>query len=241
MKTMKMGWKKIFKALQQIRRIITKILRDHIHETSSCLEVDIAGRVWVLISPMASSSCHHDDPTVPCHTILDLILLFWSWFMIYTKVGNRYLSDVPILTRMMIIGWGFLQSIGQRLKESKIPIIKFLTVPCKVHLVGKWDNGQKRRRRSLQRKSLFTNDLIRKGLRRSFPTYFQALQPFNCLLCMSIKLVASNFRKLWENWKSGFSWQKIQIDVISHKDETCNAELGWAKKVSALLPHFMYY
>ena len=167
--------KKILKALQkwqQIRRIIAKLLRDHIHETSSCLEVDIAGRVWVLISPMASSSCHHDDPTVPCHTILDLILLFWSWFMIYTKVGNRYLSDVPILTRMMIIGWGFLQSIGQRLKESKIPIIKFLTVPCKVHLVGKWDNGQKRRRRSLQRKSLFTNDLIRKGLRRSSPTYF---------------------------------------------------------------------
>ena len=155
--------KKILKALQkwqQIRRIIAKLLRDHIHETSSCLEVDIAGRVWVLISPMASSSCHHDDPTVPCHTILDLILLFWSWFMIYTKVGNRYLSDVPILTRMMIIGWGFLQSIGQRLKESKIPIIKFLTVPCKVHLVGKWDNGQKRRRRSLQRKSLSSSLMI---------------------------------------------------------------------------------
>ena len=171
--------------------------------------------------------------------------------MIYTKVGNRYLSDVPILTRMMIIGWGFLQSIGQ-LKESKIPIIKFLTVPSStVHLllVRKWDNGQKRRRRSLQRKSLFffTNDLIRKGLRRSSPAYFpEALQPFNCQLCMSIKLVASKSRKLEGQMKSKnmdfLDKKRIQIDGISHKDETCNA-LGWVKKnLSAPpLPHFMYY
>ena len=159
MKTMKMMEKKSLRPFK-IRSIITKILGDQIHETSSCLEVDIAARrVWVLISPMASSSCHHDD-CLSHHTILDLIL-FRSWFMIYTKVGNRYLSDVPILTRMMIIGWGFLQSIGQ-LKESKIPIIKFLTVPSStVHLlVRKWDNGQKRRRRSLQRKSLSSSSLM---------------------------------------------------------------------------------
>ena len=165
MKTMKMMEKKSLRPFK-IRSIITKILGDQIHETSSCLEVDIAARrVWVLISPMASSSCHHDDPTVwatiPYLTWYYRLLLFRSWFMIYTKVGNRYLSDVPILTRMMIIGWGFLQSIGQ-LKESKIPIIKFLTVPSStVHLlVRKWDNGQKRRRRSLQRKSLSSSLMI---------------------------------------------------------------------------------
>ena len=63
---------------------------------------------------------------------------------------------------------------------------------------------------------------------------------------MSIKLVASKSRKLEGQMKSKnmdfLDKKRIQIDGISHKDETCNA-LGWVKKKLSAppLPHFMYY
>lgn len=105
--------------------------------------------------------------------------------------------------------------------------------------MGQW--SKKKKKESAKEVSLFfTNDLIRKGLRRSSPTYFpEALQPFNCQLCMSIKLVASKSRKLEGQMKSKnmdfLDKKRIQIDGISHKDETCNA-LGWVKKNCLLLP-----
>ena len=105
--------------------------------------------------------------------------------------------------------------------------------------MGQW--SKKKKKESAKEVSLFfTNDLIRKGLRRSSPTYFpEALQPFNCQLCMSIKLVASKSRKLEGQMKSKnmdfLDKKRIQIDGISHKDETCNA-LGWIKKIVCSSP-----